>query len=107
MDAIDLMILNESVVAAAAGAPPSINQLYNLLGVFQDRSKAFHELYAELGALREILETLHMNLDGSSSRITKIQQLVLEECRRLLEACKIVCDRYYAELSDVWQHSTL
>lgn len=37
MDAIDLMILNKSLVAAAAGATPSSNQLYSLIGALEER----------------------------------------------------------------------
>lgn len=106
MDAIDLIILTESDVAAVAGAAHSITQLYSLVGAFKDRRDAFDRLYAELGALRDILEALRMSLDESSSRITEGRQQIPKECRRLLEACKIVCDKFYAELSDVMRHTT-
>lgn len=58
MDAFDLIILTESDAAAVAGAARSIAQLYNLVGTFIDRRDAFERLYAELGALRDILEAL-------------------------------------------------
>lgn len=106
MDAIDIIILTESDAAAAAGAAQSIAQLYSLVGAFKDRRGAFDRLYAELGALRDILETLRMSLDNSSSRVTKDQQQLPKESRRLLEACKIVCDKFYADFSDVMRHST-
>lgn len=106
MDGIDLIILTESDAAAAAGAAQSIAQLYCLVGAFKDRRDAFDRLYAELGALRDILEALRMSLDDSSSRITEGRQQIPKECRRLLEACKIVYDKFYAEFSDVMRHST-
>ncbi|KAM0518903.1 hypothetical protein ACHAPE_003893 [Trichoderma viride] len=100
MDAIDLMILNKSLVAAAAGAAPSSNQLYSLVGALEERREPLNQLYAELGALREILEALRTNLDGSLSRLTKNQQQMLQECRQIIQDYKIVCDELFVELSD-------
>ncbi|UKZ61252.1 uncharacterized protein TrAtP1_002520 [Trichoderma atroviride] len=99
MDAIDLMILNKSVVAAAAGAAPSITQLYNLIVKLQDRRDPLIQLYAELGEFGQVLEALRMSFDGSLSRVTKNEQEMLQECRQLLQDCKIVCDELFAKLS--------
>ncbi|KAK1252119.1 hypothetical protein MKX08_003306 [Trichoderma sp. CBMAI-0020] len=68
MDAIDLMVLNKSLVAAAAGAASSITQLHSIIVDLQDRRDPINQLYEELDALGQVLEALRMSLDGSLSR---------------------------------------
>ncbi|KAL7894298.1 hypothetical protein HDV64DRAFT_288134 [Trichoderma sp. TUCIM 5745] len=47
-----------------------------------------------------------MCLDDSSSRITEGGQQMPKECRRLLEACKLVCYNFHADFSEVVKDST-
>jgi hypothetical protein len=107
MEAKRLVILAESVVAAAALSKPSINDLCELVGSYRSKVLPLQDLYENLGDLEKIRRILYMNHDGFLSRNTEVPQQLLEECRRLLEASKSACIILNVALSDVLQPSAL